>query len=108
MWTRQKKRTYKSRFVLPVLTLLCLSYFGFHALHGSYGIYSAEQLEQRKQYLAATLASITLQRQALERQVALLSDSRVERDMLEEQAHRMLNYSNIRDVTILDPFEKKS
>lgn len=104
MWTRQKRRTYRSRFVLPVLTALCLGYFGFHALHGSYGIYSAEQLDIRKQSLSASLAQLSAQRSALERQVALLSDNRVEQDMLEEQALRMLNYSNVRDVTIIDPF----
>jgi cell division protein FtsB len=104
MWTRQKKRTYRSRFVLPVLTVLFLGYFGFHALHGSYGIYSAEQLELRKVDLTATLTQRTTQREALERQVALLQNNRVERDMLEEQARRMLNYSKPGDLTVLDPF----
>jgi cell division protein FtsB len=104
MWTRQKKRTYRSRFVLPSLTVMCLTYFGFHALHGSYGIYSAEQLLLRKVDLTQTLVLRTSQREGLERQVALLQDNRVERDMLEEQARRMLNYSNPADVTILNPF----
>ena len=104
MWTRQKKRTYRSRFVLPSLTIMCLGYFGFHALHGSYGIYSAEQLGLRKTDLTETLAVRTSQREALERQVVLLQDNRVERDMLEEQARRMLNYSNPADLTILNPF----
>jgi cell division protein FtsB len=104
MWTRQKKRTYRSRFVLPALTIMCLIYFGFHALHGTYGIYSAEQLGLRKIDLSATLALRTGQREAIERQVALLQDNHVERDMLEEQARRMLNYSNAADLTILRPF----
>ncbi len=108
MWTRQKKRTYRSKFVLPSLTFVCLAYFGFHAMHGSFGIYSAEQLELRKANLTATLADLTGKREALERQVALLQDNRLERDMLEEQARRMLNYSNPADLTILNPFEKSS
>jgi cell division protein FtsB len=82
-----------------------LSYFGFHALHGSYGIYSAEQLELRKVVLTSVLSERTAQRQSLERQVALLQDNRVERDMLEEQARLMLNYSNPADVTVLNPFQ---
>jgi cell division protein FtsB len=104
MWTRQKKRTYRSRFVLPSLTILCLGYFGFHALHGSFGIYSATQLELRKTNLASILIDRTSKREALERQVALLQDNHVERDMLEEQARRMLNYSNPADLTILNPY----
>ena len=109
MWTRQKKRTHRRKFVLPVLTALCLTYFGFHALHGSFGIYSSEELQTRKADLAAQLADLTHKREALERQVALLQDDRVERDMLEEQARRALNYSSDRDLTILRPFgENKS
>ena len=104
MWTRQKKRTHRRKLVLPVLTALCLAYFGFHALHGSFGIYSSEELLTRKNDLTAQLADLTHRREALERQVALLQDNRVERDMLEEQARRALNYSSDRDLTILRPF----
>ncbi len=105
MWTRQKKRTRRSRFVLPLLTLVCLGYFGFHAFHGSFGIYSSEQLEARKIALTEELAQRTREREALERQVALLDDRTVERDMLDEQARRTLNFSKSNDLTILQPFQ---
>lgn len=105
MWTRQKKRTHRSRFVLPLLTLVCLGYFGFHAFHGSFGIYSSEQLEARKIALTEELAQRTREREALERQVALLDDRTVERDMLDEQARRSLNFSKSNDLTILQPFQ---
>ena len=94
---------------MPVLTTLCLAYFGFHALHGSFGIYSSEELSARKADLTGQIAELSRKREALERQVALLQDDRVERDMLEEQARRALNYSSDRDLTILRPFgEAKS
>jgi cell division protein FtsB len=101
MWTRQRKRTRRSRFVLPLLTLACLGYFGFHALHGSFGLYSSERMEQQKADLGIELESLTRQRESLERQVALLQDNKVERDMLDEQARRALNYTQPRDITIL-------
>ncbi len=101
MWTRQRKRTRRSRFVLPLLTLVCLGYFGFHALHGSFGLYSSERMEQQKVDLAVELARLTRERQSLERQVALLQDDKVERDMLDEQARRALNYTQPRDLTVL-------
>ncbi len=104
MWTRQKKRTRRGKFVLPLLTLVCLSYFGFHAFHGSFGIYSSEQLETQKKVLTEQLALRTNEREALERQVALLEDGTVERDMLDEQARRALNFSKPSDLTILRPF----
>ncbi len=104
MWTRQRKRTRRSRFVLPLLTVACLGYFGFHALHGSFGLYSSEQLAQQKADLTTELERLTRERETLERQVALLQDDKVERDMLDEQARRALNYTQPRDLTILRPF----
>ena len=89
------------------MTLVCLGYFGFHALHGSFGIYSSEELQVQKSDLKDRLADLVHKREALERQVALLQDDRVERDMLEEQARRALNYSSDRDLTILRPFGEK-
>ena len=103
MWTRQRKRTRRSRFVLPLLTLACLGYFGFHALHGSFGLYSSERLAQQKTDLTVQLEKLVRERQALERQVALLQDNKVERDMLDEQARRALNYTQPRDLTVLHP-----
>jgi cell division protein FtsB len=101
MWTRQRKRTRRSRLVLPALTVVCLAYFGFHAFHGSFGLYSKEQLDLRKADLTAELAQLTRTRESLERQVALLQDGSIERDMLDEQARLQLNYSQRRDLTIL-------
>lgn len=101
MWTRQRKRTRRSRLVLPALTAICLCYFGFHALHGAFGLYSNEQLDQQRQDLQIRLESLVRERESLERQVALLQDDKVERDMLDEQARRTLNYSQPRDLTIL-------
>lgn len=104
MWTRQHKRTRRSRFVLPLLTFACLGYFGFHALHGSFGLYSSEQLAQQRSDLKSELERLTRERESLERQVALLQDNKVERDMLDEQARRALNYTQPRDLTVLRPF----
>lgn len=101
MWTRQRKTTRRSRFVLPVLTVACLTYFGFHALHGTFGLYSKEQLDIRKADLTNELASLTRERESLERQIALLQDGSIERDMLDEQARLQLNYSSKRDLSIL-------
>lgn len=101
MWTRQRKRTRRSRLVLPALTVVCLAYFGFHAFHGSYGLYSKEQLDLRKADLSSELTRLTRERESLERQVALLQDGSIERDMLDEQARLQLNYSQKSDLTIL-------
>lgn len=101
MWTRQKRKTNRGRFVLPVLTAAFLSYFGFHAYHGEYGLYSRIQLEEQKAVLNKQLAAITVDREALEKRVSLLRDGTIEKDMLDEQARRALNLSHPDEVTII-------
>ena len=101
MWTKQKRKSIRGRFVLPVLTAAFLSYFGFHAYHGEYGLYSRIQLEEQKSLLNSQLEAITDERVALEKRVTLLRDGSIEKDMLDEQARRALNLSHPDEVTII-------
>ncbi|MGU3400848.1 FtsB family cell division protein [Brucellaceae bacterium D45D] len=108
MWTKQKRKSNRGRFVLPVLTIAFLSYFGFHAYHGEYGLYSRIQLEEQKAVLNKQLAEISGQREALEKRVSLLRDGSIEKDMLDEQARRALNLSHPHEVTIIISKEDNS
>lgn len=101
MWTKQKRKSIRGRFVLPVLTVAFLAYFGFHAHHGEFGLYSRMQLEERKAALTEQLAKVTSDREALEKRVSMLRDGTIEKDMLDEQARRALNLSHPDEVTII-------
>ncbi len=101
MWTKQKRKSIRGRFILPVLTAAFLSYFGFNAYHGEYGLYSRIQLEEQKSVLNKQLGAITAEREALEKRVSLLRDGTIEKDMLDEQARRALNLSHPDEVTII-------
>lgn len=101
MWTKQKRKSIRGRFVLPILTAAFLSYFGFHAYHGEFGLYSRLQLEEQKAFLSQKLEQITNEREALEKRVALLRDGSIEKDMLDEYARRALNLSHTDEMTII-------
>ena len=103
MWTKQKRKSIRGRFILPVLAAAFLSYFGFHAYHGEYGIYSRGKLEEQMKIMDEQLATLTLQRATLEREVSLVRDGSIEKDMLDEQARQALNLSRPDEVTIMLP-----
>ncbi|MFK4823298.1 septum formation initiator family protein [Paenochrobactrum sp. BZR 588] len=101
MWTKQKRKSIRGRFVLPLLATAFLSYFGFHAYHGEYGIDSSARLQQQVSLLTVELDELTHERRAMERRVSLLRDGSIEKDMLDEQARRALNLSHENELTII-------
>jgi cell division protein FtsB len=104
LWTRHRRRNIAPRLILPVLTALFVSYFGYHALYGSNGLYSKHIVEDQTRQLQAKLDVLTERRNALQQQVALLSDGSVEKDMLDEQARRALNMVQPGELVVLKPF----
>jgi len=101
MWTKQKRKSIRGRLIVPALAAAFLSYFGFHAYHGEYGLYSRMRLEEQVKAMNDQLDALTRQRAALEREVALVRDGSIEKDMLDEQARRALNLSRPDEVTIM-------
>lgn len=103
MNTRFRKRKAYGRLVVPVLALVCLSYFGFHAWYGTFGLESTGHLEQRRLALVTQLDTLRFQREELERRVALMSDGSLEADILDERARYMLNVARRDEVVYFHP-----
>lgn len=101
MWTKQKRKSIKGRFIVPLLAAAFLSYFGFHAYNGAYGIYSKEQLQAQATMLGQQLSDLSDQRESLERQVLQLRDGSIDKDILDEQSRRALNLSHADEVVII-------
>jgi len=101
MWTKQRRKTRRGRLIVPLLSALFFSYFGFHAYHGEYGLYSTIKLQEQTKLLQAQLEAVTASRTELERQVQLMHDGTIEKDMLDEQARKALNMSRPDEVTIM-------
>ncbi len=100
MWTKHHKKRKLGRFVMPLITVAFLSYFGYHSVHGEYGLKATEKFDRQRIERQARLDELTTQRQTLEREVALLSDGSLERDMLDEKARFGLNMSRSDEIVI--------
>lgn len=101
MWTRHHKQRNTGRLIVPAVSALFLAYFGFHAYHGEFGIYSKYRYEAEAVELQARLDTARTQRMDMERRVQLLHDGTLEKDMLDEQARRALNLSQIDEIVIM-------
>lgn len=100
MWTKQHKKRYFGRLVTPLLAIAFCSYFGYHAIHGDLGLNATKDFEARRIAREAQLADLVKTRKALERQVALMSDGSLEKDMLDEKARYSLNVSRSDEIVI--------
>ena len=85
---------------MPLITVAFLSYFGYHSIHGDYGLKATEKFDRQRIERQARLDELTAQRETLEKEVALLSDGSLERDMLDEKARFGLNMSRSDEIVI--------
>lgn len=108
MWTKQKRRTNRGRFILPIITVAVLCYFGYHIYHGEYGLYSRENVDNHIVLLDEEFNRLESQRKMMELKVSLLRDGEIEKDMLDEWARRNLSVSNPNELTIITSQGDKS
>ena len=101
MWTRHHTRRNTGRLIVPAITAIGLSYFGFHAYQGDYGLNAKAQLEVRMAELQQDLDALTRTRLDLEERLRQLSDGTMERDMLDEQVRRALDFVRDNEIVIL-------
>ena len=100
MWTKQHKKRYLGYFVTPLLSSAFCSYFGYHSVHGELGLNATKDFERRRIERQAQLAELVKVREEYERQVSLLSDGSLEKDMLDEKARYSLNVARADEVVI--------
>jgi cell division protein FtsB len=77
--------------VAPTIGACVFGYFVYHAIQGDRGIMAWLQVSQQLADSRATLAALILEREDIQRSVALLSPSSLDPDMLDERARVMLN-----------------
>ena len=81
-------------------------YFIYHAVQGDRGILAWLRVTQQLEAAQLELTQSGTDRAALEQRVALLNNSSLDLDMLEERARIMLNFSDPDDVVIFLPSNK--
>lgn len=104
MWTRHHKKRRFGRLVVPAITVAFVSYFSYHSLHGSFGLEAGERFERLRVERSAELKTLRDTRISLERQVELLSDGSLERDMIDETSRYQLNVSRPDEIVIMNDY----
>jgi cell division protein FtsB len=84
----------------PMLGACLAGYFVYHAVQGDRGILAWMQVNQQIKTAQTELTKTDDEREAMEQRVALLSNSSLDLDMLEERARIMLNFSHPDDLVI--------
>src|SRR6201986_2094244 len=102
MVTRKRLRSILTTLGLYVMAALLIGYFGVNAYSGNHGLKAKEDLDQQIATLSADLDSLKRERAQWERRVALLRADRLDPDMLDEQARKLLDYVAPNDLILMD------
>lgn len=87
-------------------TIFCIGlsfYFVYHAIDGRHGLAARTELLLRASALEQELGGLERERSRLDRQISLIGDRRIERDMLEEQARLVLNFVRPDEIVVVRP-----
>lgn len=87
MFGRSVSRFFSNSF-LPALCTALAVYFGYHAVWGEGGYYAGQTAQKNLAQQEVRLARMSVERQQLERRIALLQAN--DRDMIEELARKEL------------------
>jgi len=91
------------QIITPVAIFSLVAYFGYHAVQGERGLLAWLAVNQELAQARATQTALIETRTNLERRVTLLRPDSLDRDMLDERAHAVLNYGREDEVIILLP-----
>lgn len=89
--------------ILPTIIALVALYFGLYAFVGPKGFRALAEQEQKLAEKAAALAIAEEEQAMLEQRVRLLNGKAIDRDLLEEEARRVLNRAHPDEVIVLMP-----
>jgi len=88
--------------ILPMIAAGLIAYFGYHAVHGERGILALHRYQIDNDRLLADLDRLKQEKAALEHKLALLRPERLDPDMLDEQARRVLFLSRKDEFVIFE------
>jgi len=85
-----------------VIAACLIAYFGYHMVQGDRGLFAWWRLNDQLVRAESQLGKLHVERQTMERRVALLRREHIDEDMLDEQVRRMLNKVGPNEVVIYD------
>jgi cell division protein FtsB len=88
---------------------MIMGYFAYHAVEGDYGLFALGKLEERVVALEAELEAARVEREQMEKHVALMRPESLDRDMIDERAREALNMADAKDLVIfLDSSDRRA
>ena len=82
-----------------------LLYLVFHALNGNHGLYALFKEVKREDANALILTDLQHERAKMEHHVAMISGKTLDLDLLDEQARRVLGYTDPAELIYFLPEE---
>lgn len=101
MVIRARARAILIPLALYAATGLTVAYFLHHANIGQRGLEARRELSVQIEQTRAELDELVRERKEWERRVALVRSDQIDRDLLEEQARKMLGRVHRNDLVIL-------
>ncbi len=91
------------RFITMVILLSLVGYFVFHAMQGKHGLRSRVGLKKNLVTLEKELTMLRKERRKYEHYIQLMHDKKIDPDMLDEKARKLLNLAHPEDIIIMLP-----
>lgn len=95
------------RIITTLILLSLVGYFIFHAMQGKHGLRARVGLKKQLGSLESELSTLRDKRKKLEHNIQLLQAQKIDPDMLDEQARKLLNLAHPSDVVIMLPKTKQ-
>jgi cell division protein FtsB len=87
--------------------MLLISYFTYHAISGERGLLAFIRLSKQVEDARINLDNVVAEKLRLEHRVTLLRDDSLDLDLLDEQARKLLGYSDKSDIIYMPSDKKK-
>ncbi|HEY1474628.1 MAG TPA: septum formation initiator family protein [Pseudolabrys sp.] len=103
MVSHRRRRAILTALGLYTFAALFVGYFAVNAFTGNHGLRAQADLDQQLASMQDELRNLKAERATWERRVALLRSDRIDPDVLDERARRLLGLADPRDLTLLIP-----
>jgi cell division protein FtsB len=100
MITRQRKKSFTRRLVLPLVAVAFVGYFAYHTFTGSFGIWAMDRLEADGAQLTAERDGLDREKASLQAAVNSVRPESLDADVVDFEARQALNVIRPDEVVI--------
>jgi cell division protein FtsB len=100
-WYDIRRQTRK--YAAPLACVCAISYFAYHTVQGHRSLITYVHLDHRITEAQSELATIQAERNRVEKRVALLRPEHLDRDLLDEQARKILGLGRPDELVVFNP-----